>query len=283
MRHLQHGRPRVDERFKGREERIMHYAQIIAGLFLLSSVFANEAWSGTIPLPGPGACNVVKVEADYVGKSGTGYSYDISKYGGDGCEVMLDVQAELFTGPKAGPVSGWEVGGSYSYNHQVRLESPLPSGVAMPAKVPILFTIRIDGSISGGSGYFFNLVSTVNGVGYGSEYPVDTPFEYSRAFTSLVAPNTSFSSFVKGYITLNVNGGGAHAYGQLIVDPFIVVDPTYAYAPHFGVYQQKAGVWREVHRDWLPTPVPEPETWGMFLVGLGMISVAAERRKANRD
>ena len=256
---------------------LRHHVRFMAATIL--AVLARTAAADSIPLPSPGDCNVVKLEADYVGKSGTGYSYDISKYGGDGCEVMLDIQAELFTGPKADPLFGWEVGGSYSYNHQVRLESALPPGVAMPTKVPILFTIRIDGSISGGSGYFFNLQSTVNGVGYGHESPVDAPFEYLNAFTSLVTPNTSFAAAVKGYIALGVNGRGAHAYAQLIVDPFIMVDPSYAYASHFGVYQQKAGVWKELHRDWLPPPVPEPETWAMFLSGLWLISKAIGRSR----
>lgn len=205
---------------------------------------------------------------------------DVNKYGGDGCEVMLDVRGELFIGPKAFPVSGFEFGGSYSYNHQVRLESPLPAGVSMPSKLPIIVSIAIEGSITGdGGGYFLDVSAVVNGVGSGVGSPfAESPISYSKSFVTWVAPNTNYSASVRGYIVLNSGGSGSHTFGQLIVDPFMIIDPSYAYASNFGVYQKKDGIWVELNRDWMQ-PVPEPETYAMLLAGLGLLGVMVRRRR----
>lgn len=237
---------------------------------------------GDIQLPDPGDCTIKTLSADYTSKTGSGYSYDINKYGGDGCEVMLDVKAQLFVGPKSYPVSGWEVGGSYSYNHQVRLESPLPEGVAMPTKIPVTAALRMEGHIDSPGGYFFNVNSTVAGQGLGYSFIEDASFSFSKSVSLLVAPNTSFLAYVSGWMALAA-GTGKTTAAQLIVDPFIVVDPSFAYADYFGVYQKKSdGSWVELHRDWMAAPVPEPETWFLILAGLGLVFQEARRSPFRR-
>lgn len=244
-------------------------------------ISASPTSAAPIVVPGPGDCNVITMSADYVSRKGTGYNYDLHKYGGDGCEVMLDLNAQLFVGPKDYPVGGWEVGGSYSYNHQVRLETPLPSGTAVPVKVPVVSLLQIEGHITGGSGYFFDVQSVVNGQGLGSSFIYEDSFSYSKSASSLVSPNTNFVASVRGYVSLFANAGQTTS-AQLIVDPFIVVDPGYAYADYFGVYQKKSdGTWVELNRDWIQ-PVPEPETWIMLLTGLGLLGAGVRRRTTLR-
>lgn len=247
-------------------------SRLLIAVLLVTTMLisASPLSAGPIVVPGPGDCNVIAMSADYVSRKGTGYNYDLLKYGGDGCEVMLDLNAHLFVGAKDYPVGGWEVGGSYSYNHQVRLETPLPAGTAVPVKIPVVSLLQIEGHITGGSGYFFDVQSVVNGQGLGSSFIYEDSFSYSKSVTSLVSPNTNFVASVRGYVSLFANAGQTTS-AQLIVDPFVVVDPQYAYADYFGVYQRKSdGTWVELNRDWMP-PVPEPGTWLMLLTGLGFL------------
>ncbi|MDP2788378.1 MAG: PEP-CTERM sorting domain-containing protein [Pseudomonadota bacterium] len=240
----------------------------------------NQALA-SVALPSPGSCTIINIGGDYTSKKGTGYTYDVNKYGGDGCEVMLDIRGELYIGVKdTNLINGWEFGGSYSYSHQVRLESPLPAGTPAPTSVPVKASIRIEGDVTGdGGGYFRMVGSTVNGKGYFHEYPVDAPLSYSATIQTSVAPNTSFTAYVSGTVVLNSGGKGSHTYGQLIVDPFIVVDPASPYASYYGVYQKKKdGTWVELNRNWMQ-PVPEPETWAMLLAGLGIIGLKACRSR----
>lgn len=240
----------------------------------------DPATAGPV-VPGPGDCTIKTLSAEYVSKKGTGYNYDINKYGGDGCEVMLDINAQLFVGPKDYPVGGWEIGGNYSYNHQVRLETALPEGVAMPTKIPIKSLLQIEGHITGGSGYFFDVQSVVNGQGLSYSNIDEDSFSYAKSVSSLVAPNTSFLASVRGWATLFANAGQTTSL-QLIVDPFIVVDPDFAYANFFGVYQKKSdGTWVELNRDWMQ-PIPEPGSWAMVLAGLCLLLAKVRPRMASR-
>lgn len=66
---------------------------------------------------------------------------------------------------------------------------------------------------------------------------------------------------------------------QAVADPFLYIDPDWAYAQFFMVQQESLlhpGEWAEVTRVW-QQPIPEPETWVLLLAGLGLVSLAARR------
>lgn len=67
-----------------------------------------------------------------------------------------------------------------------------------------------------------------------------------------------------------------------IIDPLLMVDPAWEFAPLFRVVQRTSlanAVGIPVTRDWMAQPVPEPETYSMMLVGLGLLGFVSGRRK----
>jgi hypothetical protein len=75
----------------------------------------------------------------------------------------------------------------------------------------------------------------------------------------------------------NLGGGissGMYVESQAVADPFLQVDPSWAYAPYFMVQQESVlhpGEWAEVSRAWT-VPVPEPGSGALLLSGLSLVA-----------
>lgn len=81
--------------------------------------------------------------------------------------------------------------------------------------------------------------------------------------------------------TIWASSDGQFFEAQAVADPFLYLDPTWEYAPYFMVQQEsllQPGEWVEVTRIWAQ-PIPEPETYAMMLVGLGLVITVVRRRK----
>jgi hypothetical protein len=80
-----------------------------------------------------------------------------------------------------------------------------------------------------------------------------------------------------GQVFLGIGGGSFGGFAEAYADPYIFVDPTFlASHPGFAV-QVSAGIGNAP----LVSAVPEPETYAMMMLGIGLIA-AARRRAAKR-
>lgn len=76
--------------------------------------------------------------------------------------------------------------------------------------------------------------------------------------------------------------GPGKAEAQAVADPFLAIDPTWAYAPYFMVQQESVlnpGEWVEVTRVWQTAPVPEAPTWLMLVGGMALLGRSARRAR----
>jgi hypothetical protein len=97
----------------------------------------------------------------------------------------------------------------------------------------------------------------------------------------LMAP-TDASGLARGLINLHVSGlafgvrsEGLSGVSWAFIDPALSIDSDYLAAFPDAQLLLTPGVGNQM----VPSPVPEPSTWALLLAGLGLISVAARRRR----
>jgi hypothetical protein len=127
----------------------------------------------------------------------------------------------------------------------------IPEGFT--GEVPYRFAIRIDGNIIYG-GYFSEVRATVNGVGASFQNPVTSSISYSGSFSGSAEPGTTLQATLSASLWIYVSNRMTNE-AQIIVDPYIYIEPTWEYAGFFGVFQSPGpndnGVWQRVNRDWM--------------------------------
>jgi hypothetical protein len=201
--------------------------------------------------------------------------FTINHFAGGGVEPMLDLQANLhysadndYTMQSVSSILNWD--------HQILPLGALPPGYT--GLIPYSFNIRIEGSIEG-VGWFPNIAATAGGVGYGTT-SAGSSIAYNQTFTGEAPPNTVISTALSAGITLFGGPSSRNASGQIVVDPYIYIDPSWEYASYFGVFSpDKNGVWTQVNRDWM-TPVPIPGA--IWLLGSGLLGLVAIRHRMKK-
>jgi len=185
---------------------------------------------------------------------------------------MLDIQANLSYYADSGSTSQ-SVSSILSWDHVILPLGNFPPGYD-GGPIPYSFNIRVEGSISGG-GSFGNISATAGGGGYGTQG--GQSISINQTYAGLAMPNTAISAALGAQIGLDASPYCKNSGGQIIVDPYIYIDPTWQYASNFGVFSpDKNGVWTQVNRDWM-TPVPIPPA--VWLLGSGLLGLVGLRRR----
>jgi MYXO-CTERM domain-containing protein len=93
---------------------------------------------------------------------------------------------------------------------------------------------------------------------------------------------TDASGFAQGLVNLYVKGNasgirseGLSGVSWAFIDPALSIDSDYLAAFPDAQLLLTPGVGNQM----VPSPVPEADTWAMLLAGLGLVGVAARRRR----
>lgn len=271
-----------------------------------------SAWTSTHPggpgdlsgtfQPVEGLLAVVSTSSDFTnGKITT--SADAAVFGSDsssascpgcegrGIEPMAHAVAgsvyhdnQYFSGEPALAVASIEI------FHRIRLTDDAPSGDWVVA-IPMILHYNLE--TSGGSG-------AITSAGFLIEAP-GLPIVFSKNVLNGEARKgtLTFNGSAFDMIRIGVSTGASASYvdvynGELdrterygysasaVADPFLLVDPSWEYAPYVLVEQEsilRPGEWVEVTRIWKSPPSAAPEPATILLFASGLIGLAGLRRK----
>lgn len=257
--------------------------------------------SGTYqPLVAKDVLAVISTSSDYTDNTVT-ESADAAVFGSDisatycaacegrGVEPMAHaVAATVFHDSQAfsyNPVASAE--GEMAIIHRTRLTDDAPSGDWSVA-IPLILHYALE--TGGGAG-----VTTA--ASFYIEAPGMDTFSKNAANGGEISGKLQLNSAAFDLIKIGVNAGVTARYvdipcgdgcwnrvgvsGFAVADPFLVVDPDWEYAPYVVVEQESIlhpGEWVEITRAWAE-PIPEPRTYALMLVGLGLVLTVVWRRK----
>jgi hypothetical protein len=236
-----------------------HSAWIIVVVCLLACTFViSKPVQADIELP-PTDYKVVSL-SDEQSNDRWEMGHHINCYAGGGVEPMLDIMAWVtdYTGDQQPAKSA---GYTFQWDHKIMPLGALPEGFT--GEVPYKFDVRIEGDIKlQPDGYFSEVRAAVNGVGAVFLNPFSSPITYSGSFTGTAAPGTILQTILSASLYIIVSNRMT-TEAQIIVDPYIYIDPAWEYASYFGVFQTPGpndnGVWQRVNRDWMCECDLEPD------------------------
>jgi len=212
------------------------------------------------------------------------WSWTIDKYGGSGCEPMLDMNARLKR------ESGLndkilQLYSEFSWHHWVDCRAPsvFPEGFNKETDlVPLTWHVAVEGHTDG-AGQFYDVRSTFLGEGYKSwtERPRDIEFaqEYKGARLWRSAETTTLTAGIE----LTVSASCLESEARIVVDPYVQIDPGYIWKDYFVVYNSAhpdIGTYVPVNRDWQQqSSVPEPASCLLLACAVGGMGIALKRRR----
>jgi hypothetical protein len=210
-------------------------------------------------------------------------------YASGGFPAQLVVKAHLnghFTGNN---YTEQTVGCDKSTTYRIQPRAELPPGFT--GNVPYRFDIAIEGSMSGNDwGYIWGVVAQVGGQGFSSwhqgPYSVysdiwwkGTDLRFSNSFSGSAPVGSDILTRLAANMRMSV-GGTRWIEGEIIVDPYVYIDPSWKYASYFMVTQAPGpndnGVWTEVFNPNAAAPLPG--TVLLLFTGLGCLSLFRRRK-----
>ena len=163
---------------------------------------------------------------------------------------------------------------SFYWDHKILPLGDVPSGFTGP--VFFRYQIRMAGTANG---YFPEVYAGIEAYGGLTYSNHSSPLSEETILNGTALQGQILRAMLRASIlifTADMKTG----QGQIVVDPYIYIDPTWEYASYFGVYSQPGpndgDVWQLVNRDWM-TPVPIPPT--VWLLGRGLLGLVGLRRK----
>jgi hypothetical protein len=239
------------------------------------SSFSLPAQAGlTVPPPPP---EPYKIWSDSGGDSNSKFQwvYQQNMYGGGGMEPRLDIMASLwFYGGFNTTIQ--ETSRDFFRQHQIRAIKSLPDGFS--EEVPYYFRINLHCSATGG--ICVAIGATANGVGFANLS--GTSIDRTQTFSGMARPGDTITTYLSGGARLFGGFFETYSQAQIVIDPYIYIDPNWQYASYFGVFQEPGpndnGMWQEVTKSAWVVPVP-PAFW---LLGSGLIGLVGLRRKISK-
>lgn len=237
--------------------------------FPLPILVLMAAWAAAAPAQPPSFCSI---NAGYNDFSSTYCSSASSyeKFGGNACEPMVIAAAWIEKGPAMIPtgycgVSVGEIGKAHDTVHRIVARGKLPDSFkddCIPWKLNTRYRTALGRGVGGGLAasaqvqlVMPNGTYTVTAPPGGLNAHTDTTFGGCVPLGQVLAKEatglTRLSAFIQLSVT-NANQVGDSYEAEIVVDPYLTIDPAWPSAALFKVEQQAStGEWFEIDRDWL--------------------------------